>query len=135
MRYAETDQMGIAHHASYVVYLEDARTRMLAERGCPYGSLEERGFGLVLRSIEVRYRASARFDQELVVRTRVERVRGASVALDYELCSVEGGQTLATARTELACVRLAPNGPTPAPLPEDVRKLLEASIGSTGRPA
>jgi acyl-CoA thioester hydrolase len=126
VRYAETDQMGIAHHAAYVIYLEEARTRMLADRGLPYGELEERGFGLVLRRVELRYLSPARFDEELVIRTQVERVGGASIALAYEIRSATSEAPLVTARTELVCVRIRDGGRAPAALPDDFRALLSA---------
>ena len=85
VRYAETDQMGVVHHASYLVYLEEARTAYMASLGASYGELERSGVGLAVRRAEVRYRAPARYEDELLVRTRVVRVGAASVTFDYEV--------------------------------------------------
>jgi len=120
VRYAETDQMGRAHHGSYVLYLEDARTRMMAACGCSYAELEKRGFGLVVREVNLRYRAAAFYDDELEVRTWVGALRGASVAIDYAVVRSSDGVLVADGRTHLACVDLAAEPPTVRPLPDDV---------------
>lgn len=124
VRYAETDQMGVAHHAAYLVYLEEARTRMMAERGCSYAELERSGLGLPVRRAELRYRASARYDEELCVRTRVGRLGQASVSFDYEVVRAADGALLATASTELACVDLVSPGRPIRPLPPELRERL-----------
>src|SRR5215203_5845861 len=71
VRYAETDQMGVVHHANYLLYVEEARTRLMSERGCSYAELERAGWGLPVRRVEVRYRAPALYVEKLVVPTRV----------------------------------------------------------------
>jgi acyl-CoA thioester hydrolase len=128
VRYAETDQMGVAHHAGYLVWLEEARTRMMASLGCSYAEMEARGFGLPIRRVELRYRASARFDEELVVRTRVSQVRAASVSFEYEIARAADGARIATAWTELACVDLRSPERKVCPLPEDLRQLLGQGV-------
>ncbi len=124
VRYGETDQMGVAHHANYLLYMEDGRTRLMARLGCSYAELERRGWGLPVRKAEVRYRSPARYDEELVVRTRVSRLRAASVAFEYEIVRAEDGLLLATGSTELACVRLDSAERRPVHLPEEIRTLL-----------
>ena len=104
VRYGETDQMGVAHHANYLLYMEDGRTRLMAALGVAYADLERRGYGLPVRKAEVRFRAPARYDEELVVRTRVGRVGAASVAFHYEIERASDGVLCATGMTELACV-------------------------------
>lgn len=120
VRYAETDQMGRAHHGSYVLYLEDARTRMMAACGCSYAELERRGFGLVVREVNLRYRAAALYDEELEVRTWVGALRGASVAIDYAVVRPADDTVVADGRTHLACVDLTADPPAVRPLPDDV---------------
>lgn len=129
VRYAETDQMGVAHHAAYLVYLEEARTRMMAERGCSYAELERGGFGLPVRRVELRCRSSARYDEELVVRTRLARLRPASVTFEYELVRALDGALVATALTELACVDLGSAERPIRPLPDDLRERLSPAEG------
>ena len=65
VRYAETDRMGLLHHANYLVYFEQARTELLREAGISYRDLEDQGYLLVLTKFEVRYRRPARYDEPI----------------------------------------------------------------------
>lgn len=67
VRFAETDQMGVAHHSAYVVWLEAARVEWLRERGISYREMEAAGLSLAVSSLGVHYHKSARFDDELLV--------------------------------------------------------------------
>jgi acyl-CoA thioester hydrolase len=136
VRYAETDQMGRAHHGSFVLYLEDARTRMMAALGCSYADLEKRGFGLVVRELSLRYRNAAFYDEELLVATWVGALRGASVRIDYRVRRAAGGLVIADGATQLACVDLRADPPAVRPLPDDVFATFErapAPRGGRGR--
>ena len=77
VRYAETDQMGVVYHANYLVYMEEGRTRLMAARGCSYAEMERKGWALVVRKAALRFRAPSLYDEQLLVRTRITRVRGA----------------------------------------------------------
>jgi acyl-CoA thioester hydrolase len=137
VRYGETDQMGVVYHANYLVYMEEGRTRLMEALGAPYAALEREGWALVVRKAELRYRASARYDEELVVRTAVGRVGGASVLFLYRVERAAGGELLVEGSTELACVDRRGEVPRAALLPERVRALLESrpapQAGSSGR--
>ena len=123
VRYGETDQMGVAHHANFLLYMEEARTAMMKARGCSYRELEESGYGLPVRKAQVRYRASALYEDELLVRTRITGTRAASVTFEYEIVRVSDDELLATGMTELACVRLDSESRKPVPLPEVLTQL------------
>ncbi|MDP6538093.1 MAG: thioesterase family protein [Planctomycetota bacterium] len=125
VRYAETDQMGVVHHASYLLYLEDGRTRLLEERGLPYTEIEAAGLGLPVRRVDLRFREAARYGDELCVHTRLSRLRAASVAFDYEIRRGADDALLATAWLELACVDLSSPDRPVAPLPDALRECLE----------
>jgi acyl-CoA thioester hydrolase len=127
VRYGETDQMGVVYHANYLVYMEEGRTRLMDSKGCSYAELERAGWALVVRKAELRYRAPARYDDQLLVRTAVERLGGASVRFVYEVARADDGTLLAEGMTELACVDQRGDEPQPAMLPERVRALLEPS--------
>ncbi len=127
VRYGETDRMGVVYHANYLVYMEEGRTRLMAARGCSYAELEERGWGLVVRRAELRFRAPARYNEELIVRTAVSSVGGASVSFVYEVARGLDGTQLVQGMTELACVSLAPGDGRPVMLPDRLRELLESS--------
>ncbi|MCP3917624.1 MAG: acyl-CoA thioesterase [bacterium] len=121
VRYGETDQMGVVHHANYLLYMEEARTAYMEALGCPYREVEERGIGLPVRRIDLRYRASARYADKLTVTVQVGRLRAASVAFEYEIERAEDGVRIASGTIELACIELKGG---PRLLPEDLREAL-----------
>lgn len=124
VRYSETDQMGIVHHASYLVYLEEGRTALMRDLGFPYDEVERRGLGMAVRKIDLRYRVAARYGDQVVVRTWVERFRGASILYAYELLRAEDRELLATGSAEVACLQLE-GAFRPVPIPDDIRAALE----------
>jgi acyl-CoA thioester hydrolase len=102
VRYAETDRMGLLHHAHYLTYFEQARTELLRGQGLTYKDLEDQGYLLVLTRVEVRYRSPARYDDLLTVRTTVERTTLVRIDHRYEvLCE---GRLVAEGASTLACV-------------------------------
>lgn len=102
VRYAETDQMGVVHHANYLVYFEMGRTEMLRASGLDYRSVEGRGFYLVMVRAACRYRSPARYDDLLLLRTTIERVTPVRIEHSYRLeC---GSRLLAEGESTLACV-------------------------------
>lgn len=117
-RYGETDQMGRIHHAVYVLWMEEARTRMMEAAGCSYVELEKRGFGLVVRAVDLRYRAACFFDDLIAVRCWVAELGSASVRIGYAM--YQGEVCVCTGSTQLACVDLRADPPAVRPLPEDV---------------
>ena len=71
VRYAETDRMGLLHHANYLVYFEQGRTELLRAQGISYRDLEDQGILLVIVNAEVRFRAPAHYDDLRMLRTTV----------------------------------------------------------------
>jgi acyl-CoA thioester hydrolase len=102
VRYAETDRMGLLHHANYLVYFEQARTELLRSCGVNYRDMEDQGVYLVLARIEVKYRSPAHYDDLLTIRTFVERVTPVRIEHRYEVS--RGGTLIAEGATTLACV-------------------------------
>src|SRR3989440_8304707 len=102
VRYAETDRMGLLHHANYLVYFEQGRTELLRSRGLSYKDLEDQGYLLVLTKLEVRYRAPARYDDLLTLRTTV--VKTTAVRIDHRYEVLRDGGLLAEGASTLACV-------------------------------
>jgi acyl-CoA thioester hydrolase len=102
VRYAETDRMGLLHHANYLVYFEQGRTELLRSCGLTYKELEDQGFLLVLTKIEVRYRSPARYDDLLTLKTRV--VRTTAVRIDHAYEVFRESTLLAEGSSTLACV-------------------------------
>jgi acyl-CoA thioester hydrolase len=95
VRFAETDQMRIAHHAAYVVWLEAARVEWLREHGLRYRDLEDQGVSLAVAAVEIRYRAAARFDDRLDIGVRLEELRSRRLRFGYRIERLEddGGRT------------------------------------------
>src|SRR5947209_9825319 len=102
VRYAETDRMGLLHHANYLVYFEQARTELLRGVGATYKDMEDQGYLLVLTRVEVRYRKPAFYDDVLTVRTLVERAT--SVRIDHRYEVRRGDELVAEGSSTLACV-------------------------------
>lgn len=121
VRYAETDQMGRAHHSHFLVWCESARTAFMRERGVSYARLEEAGIFLPVSRIGVEYRRGAGYDDRVRIETRVEAVRSRAVVFGYRICSVEDDATLARATTELVCTD---DRGRPRRFPERVREAL-----------
>jgi acyl-CoA thioester hydrolase len=102
VRYAETDRMGLLHHANYLVYFEQARTELLRQRGLTYKQMEDSGFLLVISKMEVKFKSPARYDDLLTIKTRVARITPVRIEHAYQV--VRDGQILCEATSTLACV-------------------------------
>lgn len=98
-RYAETDAMGIVHHASYIVWLEQGRTELLRAHGTSYREIEAAGIFIVLSELRVRYLAPARYDDEVIVRVALADLRSRQASFEYRLRLAETGVPLLTARS------------------------------------
>lgn len=99
VRFAETDQMGVAHHAAYVVWLEAARVEWMRERGLSYRELEDSGVSMAVSALTVRYRRAVRFDDRVRVDCRLTAIRSRYGRYAYRLLN-EAGELVATAASE-----------------------------------
>ena len=139
VRYNECDPQGVAHHTSYPQWLEMARIEMLRgvdATGISYRDLEAAGLFLVVARLELRYRASARFDDSIVVLTRVTGGGRARLDHTYEVWRDDGpprgrSQLLVEASTTLACIDRTGR---PRPLPDWLRADAHALPGSPAAP-
>jgi acyl-CoA thioester hydrolase len=101
-RFAETDAMGIVHHAAYLPYLEEARVEYLRGLGHPYDEVRRDGFNFAVLEAVVQYRRPLRFDELVDVRLRPGAVSRATFQLAYLL--TVGDDVRATAVTVHGCV-------------------------------
>jgi acyl-CoA thioester hydrolase len=101
VNYSETDQMGVAYHARYLVWLDVARTEHLRRRGASYRELEAAGLRLAVSEVSVRYRQPARFDDLLRIRCWVRRLQSRRVEFGYAVDHADDGRLLATATVAL----------------------------------
>jgi acyl-CoA thioester hydrolase len=113
VRFAETDAQGIAHHASFVVYLEVARVEYLEAYAGGYQSIRDRGLEALTTEVSVRYHRAAYFDERLTVWARCVDLRGARFRYEYRV--VRGGELIAEAHTAHALVDRETYRPTRAP--------------------
>jgi acyl-CoA thioester hydrolase len=113
VRFAETDAQGIAHHASFVVWLEVARVAYLAEHAGGYRSIQAQGIEALTTGVRVDYRAAAVFDDVLTVHVRCVDLRGARFTYEYRI--ERAGELMATAETLHATVDAATRFPTRIP--------------------
>ena len=89
VRYAETDQMGVVYHANYLVWFEVGRVEFIRQIGLDYKRMEQdEGALIAVIEVKARYKAPARYDDELAVRTRLNDVRGGIVRFGYEVVRV-----------------------------------------------
>ena len=114
VRYGETDQMGVVYHANYATYFEVGRTEWLRQYGITYKSMEDNGIMLPVISLEIKYKNSAQYDDELIVRTTVKNVPSVRIEFDYELLNGQG-VILATGNTVLVFIDMERNRPTRCP--------------------
>ena len=104
VRYAEVDQMGALHHSRYWVYFEMGRTELLRSAGVAYADLEKAGTLFVVAKCSARFMAPARYDDVVILTTRITRMGAARIDHAYELKRKADGLLLAMAETTLACV-------------------------------
>lgn len=121
VRYAETDQMGVVYYANYLVWFEVGRTDLLRSAGWSYREMEADGVSLPVIEAHCCYRESAKYDDELEVRTTGTTVSKVRVEFQYEVVRTRDQAMLATGSTVHAS--LDRNG-RPCRMPERVRDLL-----------
>lgn len=113
VRFAETDAQQIAHHASFVVWLEVARVAYLAAHVGGYQAIREHGIEALTTEVHVRYHRAARFDEQLRIWTRCVDLRGARFR--YEYAVERAGELVAEGLTAHAIVDAATHLPTRIP--------------------
>jgi acyl-CoA thioester hydrolase len=100
VRYAETDQMGIVHHSNYYVWFELARTEYCKAKGFSYRDMErEDGALMVVAESYCRYKLPAFYDDELIIRTKIEDVRSRTLRFLYEVFRPSDNKLLAEGET------------------------------------
>ncbi len=116
VRYAETDQMGIAHHSNYLIWFEAGRSDFCRDRGFSYKDMEEReGALLVVAESYVRYKSPAFYEDVLLVRVRIGEIRSRSLRFVYEIVRqsdealIAEGETLHLVTDEQKKVRTLPD--------------------------
>lgn len=113
-RYAETDQMGVIHHANYALYFEMGRTEWLREMGLSYKEMEEQGIMLPVVSMHLNYKKSAVYDEVLTIVTTLKKLPTVKIEFEYEIYN-ERKELLVSGNTVLAFIDVSRNRPTRCP--------------------
>jgi acyl-CoA thioester hydrolase len=100
VRYAETDQMGVVYYANYLVWFEIGRTDFCTQHGFAYREMEqEDGLYIMVAEARCRYKAPARYDDELVIRTRLTGMRRRVLIFGYEIYKQDADEPIAEGET------------------------------------
>ena len=99
VRYAETDAMGVVHHANYLVYFEEGRSQYIRDLGSDYAEVEASGYQLPVTEAQLRYVGSRRYGDKIRVRTWIEENLTRRVTFRYEVVDTDSGSVLVTGYT------------------------------------
>lgn len=103
VRYAETDQMGVVHHAVYPIWFEACRTDFMEQLGYPYSRIEEEGFMTPLIKLDVNYKSGAKYGDTVLVDAKITELGLIKFTFSYTVKRKSDGALLATGSTTLAC--------------------------------
>jgi acyl-CoA thioester hydrolase len=131
VRYAETDQMGVVYHSNHFIWFEVGRVELLRQLGFSYREMESRdNCFIAVAEAKCRYRAPARYDEEILVRSELLNVRESVIHFGYELRRAEDGTLLAEGET----THIVTNSDMKiAALPEKYMKVFRAAVGKQDR--
>ena len=120
VRYAETDQMGVVYYSNYFVWFEVARTDLLRHEGCSYKDMEADGFSLPVVEAHCHYKQSARYDEDVEIRTSGVLLSPVRVRFEYEVVRPADTAVLAEGHTVHAVLDKSGK---PRRLPDRIREL------------
>ena len=127
VRYAETDQMGVVYHSNHFIWFEVGRVDLLRQLGFSYREMEhECKCHLAVVDARCRYRAPATYDDEIIVRTYIKKVRGSLVHFGYELLRLDDGELIAEGETTHI---LIDTNKKIAPFPDKYMQALRSALG------
>ncbi len=123
VRYADTDQMVVVYYANYFVWLEIARTEFLRSLGIDYRQIEkENKLSLPVLEAYCKYRAPAKYDDVILIKTKVSQVKSSSLRFDYTLFNKESGELLVEAYTTHVFID---QDRKPVRMPQEIQSALE----------
>jgi acyl-CoA thioester hydrolase len=103
-RYAETDAQGVVYHANYIVWFEVARGEYCRAIGYPYLAIEQEGYGFMVTDLSVKYLSPAYYDDEIVIKTWVEKTGRASCVFGYQIYNKTTGKICVEGMSKHAAV-------------------------------
>ncbi len=123
VRYQETDQMGFVYYSNYFVYFEMGRIEFLRNLGFSYSELEKENIFLAVIDAHCKYKAPARFDDLLIIKTWLSKVKYARVEFCYEIRRRDEEKLIAEGSTVLACLD---ENRRPRTIPDKIRKAMSS---------
>ena len=99
VQYYETDMMGVAHHANYIHWMEEARIDLMDQLGFPYSEMERKGIFSPVRALSCEYKQPCTFGDEISVTVSIDSFNGVIMTIVYEMKN-QNGQTICEARSE-----------------------------------
>ncbi len=127
VRYAETDQMGVVYHANHFIWFEIGRVDFMRQLGFTYRDMErDHGCFIPVVDARCRYKAPARYDDEIIVRTHLRNVRESMIHFGYELLRAGDHELLAEGET---MHMILDSEMKPAKLPEKYVKAFRSAAG------
>lgn len=114
IRYKETDQMGVVYHGNYAQYLEVGRIEWLRSLGISYKSMEDNGVMLPVVELNLKFKKSAHFDDEICIKTMLRKLPSAAIEFDYEISNLNG-EILTYGYTKLVFINMETNRPMRCP--------------------
>ena len=131
VRYAETDQMGVVYHANHFVWFEVGRVEFFRQLGFSYKDMEQQdGCHIAVVDARCRYKAPARYDDEVVVRTQLKNARESMVHFGYELVRAADGLLLAEGETMHVVIDREMKK---TPIPEKYMQIFRTAISDAKR--
>jgi acyl-CoA thioester hydrolase len=105
--YGDTDMMGIVYYANYLRYFEAGRTELLRQLEISYRAFEQDGYGIPVVEASIRYRASATYDDLLLLQTTIAQIGASSLKIQYRLMRESDNTLICTGETRHACLTKA----------------------------
>jgi acyl-CoA thioester hydrolase len=124
VRYEETDMMGVVYYAKFFVWLEVGRISLMRDIGLNIREWDKKGVHIPVVQAHADYKASARIDDQILVRTRVATVGNSSIKFENEVYKLPAMELLCTGHTVHAMID---DGGRSTRIPDDVRALLTSS--------
>lgn len=102
VHYKQTDQMGVVHHANYITWFEEGRTEWMRANGIPYSKMESLGLLLPVLEVDIKYRKSALYDENIAIFTKIESFSPIRLGFYYEARRLgKAGSALALDKNEV----------------------------------
>ena len=105
VQYYETDMMGIAHHANYIRWMEEARIDFMDQMGFPYARMEAEGIISPVRAVSCRYKKPCTFGDAVRISVAVEGFNGVVLTLRYDMTREADGALICQATSEHVFLR------------------------------